>query len=55
MAKCIKHLSVMDNWQCRTMITERREINEVNPAIAPEFCLEKPMSKERLSRACNLV
>ena len=42
------------NWQCKTRITGR-EVSEMDLTIASEFCLDKPMSKERLSRAYYLV
>lgn len=32
-------VQVLDNSQPRTMIHERRQMNEVNPLIAPGFCL----------------
>ena len=43
------------NWQCKTMITGREEVSEVDLIIASEFCLDKPVSNERLSRAYYLA
>jgi len=43
------------NWQCKAMITGREEVSEVDLTTASEFCLDKPVSKERLSRAYCLV
>ena len=42
------------NWQFKTTITRREEISEVDLTIASEFCLDKPVSKERLSRAYSM-